>query len=588
MRWRVALAALGIVLASGAATAMAKTPLRGVVEGYYGRPWSGDARRDVIRFCGARNLRTFVYGPKNDPYHRDRWRELYPDAELDDLRATVRVAREAKVRFVWAISPALDVCYTCPDDRRALRAKLRQLARAGVRRFAIFFDDVPEGLTAEGDIARFGGSDGAAVARAHAYLTNGIDRWLRRRGLPGLVFMVPTDYDGTDCSPYHEELGRRLRRRLPIGWTGSGVFAETITLAEVAGRIACLGGHPIVLWDNFPVNDAVLANSLHIGPFNGRGADIANVLAGHLLNPMTQAHASLVALGAAARYFAAPKTYDAEIAWRESLAELDPSGALTVLAEQTRSSALTPGFPDAFAWTAAVDAIDAAFDGPDWSAGVAALDEEAARQRAAATQLQSTPPASQLHVEIAPWALEMEQHARVAGEVVTLLRAMKPSVVDVTATPDAGALRIVGRALPPDPTRVAALAAALPTIADADFSGYVRCLAPLTGAERGFCPEFGLNVHGKRLYFLAWSLTRLELTTGRNQYDRLVTLALARHTAWVARQGAGTGLTATIDGTPLPLDGDGRFDVTVPFTSGGTVRLEVVTAAGDATGITLP
>jgi hyaluronoglucosaminidase len=81
--------------------------LRGVVEGYYGRPWSGDARRDVIRFMGAHELDTFVYGPKNDPYHRDRWREPYPADALRDLRATVRVARTAKVRFAVALSPGL-------------------------------------------------------------------------------------------------------------------------------------------------------------------------------------------------------------------------------------------------------------------------------------------------------------------------------------------------------------------------------------------------------------------------------------------------------------------------------------------------
>ena len=41
--------------------------LRGVVEGYYGRPWPHAARRDVIRFLGTHGLNTFVYAPKNDP-----------------------------------------------------------------------------------------------------------------------------------------------------------------------------------------------------------------------------------------------------------------------------------------------------------------------------------------------------------------------------------------------------------------------------------------------------------------------------------------------------------------------------------------
>src|SRR5512144_2880332 len=122
-------------------------PLRGVVEGYYGRPWSGEARRDVIRFMGAHGLDTFVYGPKNDPYHRDRWREPYPDDALDDFAETARVARRAKVRFVVAISPGLDVRYAGTDDFGALTRKIRQLRRgAGIRYFALFYDDVFGGL----------------------------------------------------------------------------------------------------------------------------------------------------------------------------------------------------------------------------------------------------------------------------------------------------------------------------------------------------------------------------------------------------------------------------------------------------------
>ncbi|MCW5893895.1 MAG: beta-N-acetylglucosaminidase domain-containing protein [bacterium] len=567
---------------------MARTPLRGVVEGYYGRPWSGPARRDVIRFCGQKGLRTFVYGPKNDPYHRDRWREPYPDDVLADLCATVGVARAARVRFVWAVSPALDLRYTCADDRRALGRKLRQVARAGVRRFALFFDDVPDGLVDAGDVARFGGREGPAVARAHAALANGVDRWLRRRGLPGLALMVPTDYAGNACSAYDVELGRRLRRGIPIAWTGSGVFAQTITGAEARARAACLGAHPIVLWDNFPVNDTVLANSLHLGPFAGRDPDLADALAGHLLNPMTQPYASLVALGSAARYFAMPATYDAESAWVASLAELDPSGALRVLAEQTRSSALTAGFSDAPAWTAAVDAIETMLDGPDWVPGVAALEDEASRQRTAAAALRAEATSAPLRTEIAPWVDEMAAHAATAMHVVAMLRAMKPALVDLSITPADGSLHLTGRAVPPDPAEVARCAAALPGVPEADLGAYLASLGPITGADRTLCPALGLNVHGKHLYLLPWSLERLELVTGRNQYDRLLALVRDRHQAWLARQGAGSALSAAIDAAPLALDDDGRFDTTVPRTHGVPMRLVVTTAAGDATGLTLP
>ncbi len=74
MRRGTAPAAFALAFAAGSAMAR-PTPLRGVVEGYYGRPWSDEARRDVIRAIGREGMNAFVYGPKNDPYHRDRWRE---------------------------------------------------------------------------------------------------------------------------------------------------------------------------------------------------------------------------------------------------------------------------------------------------------------------------------------------------------------------------------------------------------------------------------------------------------------------------------------------------------------------------------
>src|SRR2546425_17101 len=251
---------------------------------------------------GAHGLNAFVYGPKNDPFHRQRWREPYPDAELADLRPTAVAARRARVRFVYALSPALDVCYGCAGDFAALTAKLGQLATAGLRRFALFFDDAPERLTSTENIARYGGADASALARAQADLANRAARWLRSHRKGGLKLLVPTDYAGTECHPYHQELGRHLKRSLPVGWTGPGVFAAEITGAQARARGACLR-HPVVLWDNYPVNDTFLSINLHLGPLTGRSADLPAALVGHLLNPMTQAHARLVALGAAAPYF---------------------------------------------------------------------------------------------------------------------------------------------------------------------------------------------------------------------------------------------------------------------------------------------
>ena len=108
----------------------------------------------MIRFLGARGMNAFVYGPKNDPYHRDRWREHYPDDQLADLRDTAAAARRARVRFIYASAPASTSATRATTDFDALTGKLEQLARARVRHFAIFFDDGPATLTRSEDVER--------------------------------------------------------------------------------------------------------------------------------------------------------------------------------------------------------------------------------------------------------------------------------------------------------------------------------------------------------------------------------------------------------------------------------------------------
>jgi hyaluronoglucosaminidase len=44
---------------------------RGIVEGFYGQPWSFDDRIELLRYFGKNiKLNTYIYGPKDDPYHR--------------------------------------------------------------------------------------------------------------------------------------------------------------------------------------------------------------------------------------------------------------------------------------------------------------------------------------------------------------------------------------------------------------------------------------------------------------------------------------------------------------------------------------
>ena len=49
---------------------------RGTVEGFYGEPWSHTDRLEQLRFYGKLKLNTYIYGPKDDPYHSSpHWRK---------------------------------------------------------------------------------------------------------------------------------------------------------------------------------------------------------------------------------------------------------------------------------------------------------------------------------------------------------------------------------------------------------------------------------------------------------------------------------------------------------------------------------
>jgi hyaluronoglucosaminidase len=128
---------------------------RGVVEGFYGPPWSHDERLDFLRFAGRVGLNEYVYAPKDDPYHRERWRDPYPEATLAEIAQLAREAAARHVRFVYTIAPALSMRFSDDAEHELLAAKAEQLWGAGIRSFALLFDDVPGELIHREDIAAF-------------------------------------------------------------------------------------------------------------------------------------------------------------------------------------------------------------------------------------------------------------------------------------------------------------------------------------------------------------------------------------------------------------------------------------------------
>jgi hypothetical protein len=317
---------------------MSGLALRGIIEGFYGPPWSHRERLDLLAFCGRHGLNAFVYAPKDDPYHRESWREPYPPAELARLAELVAAAERHGVAFHWSVAPGLDVCHACDDDLARLVAKAEQLWSIGVRSFHILYDDIADELHCDLDRQRFG-AEASPVAAAEAHLANRfLAEFLRPRGEAGPLVVCPLEYHGTHTSPYRETLGARLEPDVVLWWTGPEVVSPTIAAADVAAARAAFGGHPLLLWDNYPVNDFE-PSRLFLGPLVGREA---LDLAGAVANGMVQAAPSKLAFATFADWARDPAAYDPEASWEAALAALggEAAGALRVLAAASRSGPL--------------------------------------------------------------------------------------------------------------------------------------------------------------------------------------------------------------------------------------------------------
>ena len=329
-------------------------PLRGVVEGFYGQPWTYEQRADMLDFCRKSNLNAYIYAPKDDPYHRDKWRKPYPADKFDELRKLVALANRYRVRFIFAVSPGLDINFRSTEDFNALIRKFDALHDIGVRDFAIFFDDIDH-------------KDAAGQA---AFL-NRVNKYLRAtyKDVAHLI-TVPTEYcmdyiyPRGGLSPYSRRLAEDLDENILVLLTGRGVVCDGITDDELA-RMNKLFGRDIGVWWNYPVNDYPLTPDGNRNVKLALGA-IEKLPDAHikaiLFNPMAQSELSKISLATGAIYANNPAAYDAERTWdavlREQFGSL--SQEMKTFAEHSRhmeNSWAKVGAPDAPDFVAAADAV---------------------------------------------------------------------------------------------------------------------------------------------------------------------------------------------------------------------------------------
>ncbi len=285
---------------------------RGVVEGFYGTPWSHEARLRQLEFYGRNKMNVYIYGPKDDPYHRDHWRTPYPDAEAKRLQELNERAKECGVNFYWAIHPGVDIKWI-PEDRDALMKKFEKMYELGIRSFAVFFDDIwGEGTKAD----------------KQAELLNYIDNnFIQKKPDVAPLVMCPTEYNrswANDEKGYLRTLGSQMNKSIEIMWTGNTVVAciDKATMEWVNQRIARKG----YIWWNYPVTDFAQSHVV-LGPVYGNGLDIADDVSGFVSNPMEHAEASKIALYGVADYTWNMKAFDSNKNWEKAIKDLMPGNA---------------------------------------------------------------------------------------------------------------------------------------------------------------------------------------------------------------------------------------------------------------------
>jgi hyaluronoglucosaminidase len=268
--------------------------LAGIVEGFYGRSWPLETRLAYAAYLRSTGLNTYLYCPKNDPYLRKHWRDDWPVDAWQNLLTQSSTCKKHGINWGVGLSPfELYRDYRTPQKEQ-LKRKVERLAQLSAPLLAVLFDDMP------GDLD--------SLATRQAEIVGDICQWL-----PDVrVLMCPTYYSfdpilqkyfGLMPENYWPQLGRELPVGVDIFWTGNNVCSAAIEVDDIQSILKQLG-RPVILWDNYPVNDgAVRSQFLYLQGLSARSTALRPLLTGHLCNPMNQGLLSLPALnGLAALY----------------------------------------------------------------------------------------------------------------------------------------------------------------------------------------------------------------------------------------------------------------------------------------------
>ena len=395
-------------------------PQRGLVEGYYGNPYSEADRMGLLKMFGEMKMNVYIYGPKDDAYHKSKWREEYPAELGKKITEYANYAKANKIEFMWAIHPGEDIQWN-DTDRANIVNKLKAMCALGVRSFAVFWDDL-------------WGDDGTH-GDEQAELMNYIAAELRK-AYPDVkpLTICPTQYNrGWANSVYLPALGNMMDSDINIMWTGNSVvdminYSDMTWINNQIKRKA-------YIWLNYPVSDYCI-NHLLMGPTYGNDLNIADMLSGFVSNPMEYAEASKVSLFSIADYTWNMPAYDSNASWEAAMKYLMPENyeAFRFFCENNVDlGANTHGLrrmDESPEFVKAKETFNSNI-ATDREAAYAAIDEQFQKLVSSAETLLTTDEAPALTKEIEPWIQSMKYLGQKGVCVIEMNNALadeKPEV----------------------------------------------------------------------------------------------------------------------------------------------------------------
>ncbi len=375
-------------------------PFRGTVEGYYGAPWSFEARKAQFEFYGRNKMNTYIYAPKDDPYHHGMGcYKPYPADKATQIRALIQHAKANHVRFVWAIHPANTVQWQNDNGKHELEGLVRKMEwmyELGVRDFGVLVDD------SSGEIGK---------AERQVQLCNYLlENFIRKHAdVNQTLIMCPTGYNKAWTNArFLSTLGNGLHPSIPIMWTGNTVVHDiTLPGQQWVNQYV---KRPTFIWWNWPCND-FKRSRISMGRTYGLGTEpeMKTAMSGFVANPMEHAEASKIGLFGVADYTWNITGFESDTSWREGIRRLYPQCADAMQVFCNHNSYLLPNGHGYFREEAvelkpAANLLISSLDArqPN-AAATSALKAEFAAMEQAGITIRDAQGMQALQLDIAPW-----------------------------------------------------------------------------------------------------------------------------------------------------------------------------------------